>query len=71
MELLEVGSTVNWRGGFGKSNPIKAKVLKIEVNCFGRIGQIVPSVEWGLVNSKNVIVDLDNGTWAYGHQLDK
>jgi hypothetical protein len=66
-ELLSVGDTVNWRGGGGKYIPLPAKVENISlVNG----GSNIESISWSLLSDRQVVVDLDNGHWAYGEQLE-
>ena len=68
MSTLKVGDTVMWRGGFGSDAPRKAKVVGIEVCPAGsKYGAPRESVEWSKIHS--VVVDLDNGHWAKGHQI--
>jgi hypothetical protein len=68
MKQLKVGDIVMWRGGFGSDSPCKAKVVGIEVCRPGeKYGEPRESVDWNKVNS--VVVDLENGHWAKGHQL--
>ena len=70
--MLNVGDTVHWRGRWGIADPQSAVVEHIEVECNGgKRGRRVESVSWGLVTCDNVVVDLDNGHWAYGDQIRK
>ena len=70
MSTLRVGDTVMWRGGFGSEPPRKAKVVGIEVCPAGeKYGTPRESVEWSKIHS--VVVDLDNGHWAKGHQISR
>lgn len=70
MAKLKVGDTVNWHGAFGREPAKEAKVESIELCKPGqKHGEPVNSVDWE--NVKNVVVDLDNGHWAYGTQLTK
>lgn len=70
MAKLKVGDEVMWRGGFGRDAAQKAKITAIEVNCQGKYGTHVSEVEWKKVNTRTVLVDLDNGHWAYGTQIN-
>lgn len=63
---LKVGDEVIWRGSYGEDLPKEVIVTSIELN-----GVIVNSVLWDIVDSDEVIVDLDNGKWAYGFQIRK
>ena len=68
-QKLYVGDTVYWRGGFGLWPERPAAVTKIVYIRNGRkYGLSLPSVEWTYV-AKRVIVELDNGHWAYGDHI--
>lgn len=71
MNFLRVNDLVQWSGDFGKEAPQTAKVLRIEVNCFDAYGTSVNKVDWQEVDSRKVVVDLDNGQWAYGFQISQ
>lgn len=71
MGVLRVGDTVSWRGSWGRDLPQDVKVNGIEVNCVGKSGTEVQEVEWDFVDNRSVIVDLDNGHWAYGNQISE
>ena len=72
VEKLKVGDSVLWRGGFGADPAKKAIIESIEVCKSGsKYGKDVNSVNWDIVNSRNIVVNLDNGHWAYGTQLTK
>ena len=66
MEKLKVGDEVIWRGSWGKDLPKEVKVTCIEINDIN-----VSSIDWDKVESRSVVVDLDNGHWAYGFQIAK
>lgn len=71
-DWLNVGDTVKWRGAFGSEAPKEVKVNSIEICRDGdKNGRSVDCVEWSRVNSRNIVVDLDNNHWAYGTQLSK
>ena len=65
--LLKVGNTVDWRGGGGRYLSHPAKVEKIS---WTGTDSYIDSVPWSLLADRQVTVDLDNGQWAYGEQLD-
>ena len=72
MKKLKIGDTVLWRGGFGSEPSKLAKVQGIEICKIGKKeGRPVKSVDWNTVKTGNVIVDLDNGHWAYGRQISE
>tara|TARA_R110000796_G_scaffold58413_8_gene134989 strand:+ start:2929 stop:3150 length:222 start_codon:yes stop_codon:yes gene_type:complete len=66
---LKVGDTVNWRGTWGKDASQDAVVNAIECNCNLGNGVDVIAIDWANVNDRGVVVDLDNGCWAYGNQI--
>jgi hypothetical protein len=72
-ERLMVGDEVLWRGSWGKDPAKITKVTGIEL-CDGRSKYGVPvnSIEWkGVLNGNvNITVDLSNGNWAYGTQIN-
>jgi hypothetical protein len=69
MKTLKVGDEVMWRGGFGSEPPRKAKVIGIELCRAGeKYGEPRESVDWS--KKDRIVVDLDNGHWAKGHQID-
>ena len=70
MTKLKVGDQVLWRGGFGSEPAQKAKVEEIEVCLPGeKYGDQVDEVEWS--KKANIVVILDNGHWARGHQISQ
>jgi hypothetical protein len=72
-DVLRVGDAVNWRGGFGAHAGRVAKVLRMERVRLGESdgGTEVAEVPWDQVKSRALVVDLDNGHWAYGNQLER
>ena len=70
-DVLKIGDTVLWRGGFG-SEPAKLAVVEgIEITGGYKYGYSVSEVPWSEVYDRNVTVDLDNDHWAYGEQIRK
>jgi len=67
--ILKVGQPVNWRGSWGKDASVVAVVTGIEKtkNPNEKNGKEVKEVNW----SDNFVVDLDNGHWAYSHQVSQ
>ena len=67
-KTLKVGDEVMWRGGFGSDAPKRAKVENIELCAPGeKYGEHREEVEWS--KRDRIVVDLDNGHWAKGHQI--
>lgn len=70
---LTIGDKVIWRGAWGAEPPKEAIVEALELCAKGcKHGRDVNSVDWNTVlgNGKGqVVVNLDNGHWAYGNQL--
>ena len=67
MRIVTVGDTVNWSGGWGAHAPVPATVVGLEICAPGENeGYDVPSADLDL---HHVVVDLDNGHWAYGYQI--
>jgi hypothetical protein len=70
MANLKIGDKVMWRGGFGSEPAKEATVTGIEKCAVGaKNGNSVSKVSWDKVNSRQIVVDLDNGHWAYGTQI--
>jgi len=66
---LKIGSEVMWSGGWGSQAPVPVTVTRIEKNCEGGYGDFCDEIPWSECDERNVVVDLDNGHWAYGYQL--
>lgn len=70
MSNLRVGDKVIWRGGWGKDEPKEAIIREIVICKPGlKYGRNVSEIEWDVIDGRNIIVDLTNGSWAYGNQL--
>ena len=68
--ILKIGDKVMWRGAWGKDPAEEAIIDGIELCPVGaKYGDAVESVSWNDVKNGNVVVSLDNGHWAYGHQI--
>lgn len=59
-----------WRGSWGRDLPRKAKVDRIEItqSLKDKEGNEAQEVD---TTRQCFIVDLDNGKWAYGWQVEK
>lgn len=66
-QKLKIGDKVLWSGGHG-TQPLKtATVENIEFN-----GKQYGSLPWKyILNSGEILIDLDNGHWCYGKQVKK
>jgi hypothetical protein len=68
MAKLKIGDEVWWRGAWGNEPAKKAKVTGIELCKSGqKYGEPCSEVDWKF--QYRIVVDLDNGHWAKGHQL--
>ena len=68
MANLKIGDKVMWRGAFGTEPSKEAVVTGIELCKSGeKYGESRSSVDWK--DKDRIVVDLDNGHWAKGHQL--
>jgi hypothetical protein len=68
MANLKIGDKVMWRGGFGSEPAKEATVTGIELCKSGqKYGEPCSEVDWK--DKDRIVVDLDNGHWAKGHQL--
>lgn len=68
-DILRIGDTVMWRGGWGQ-NPAKEAVVAVieaEADLDDRVGQPVNMLPWSKV--PQAIITLTNGHWAYGDQI--
>ena len=66
MGNLYLGDTVNWKGAFGTETPKEASIVAIQFQ-----GVEVMELNFTLLESKETIITLDNGRWAYGYQIEK
>ena len=67
---IKVGSRVMWRGGFGSEPAVEAKVKRIEETDepHDKYGREVDSIDFE--NRDCSVIDLDNGHWCYGDQIE-
>jgi hypothetical protein len=70
---LSSGDMVLWRGSFGASRPIPARVTCITYTSpsdpKGESAKDEDSVPWARVKNRDVVVSLSNGHWAYASQI--
>jgi len=72
MSKLKIGDKVIWRGSWGQEAPKEVIVESISLCAVGsKYGKDVKSTDWETVTGgkRTITVSLDNGHWAYGHQL--
>ena len=70
---LIVGDYVNWRGAFGHDPQEEVQVTGIQV-CYiadDKEGYDVKEIDWNSVVGRDIIVDLDNGRWAWAFQISR
>ena len=67
---LKIGDQVNWRGSWGRDYSKPVKIVNIERETRG--GKYVKRkrVLWRNCQDRRIVVDLDNGHWAYGFQIE-
>jgi hypothetical protein len=72
-DVVRVGDTVEWRGGWGRDIPKDAVVTDLTITDHPRdkYGEDVEEADWGLVHLNRVVFGLDNGHWAYSDQIRK
>lgn len=70
---VKVGDKVMWRGAFGNDEPECATVTSLSITDEpnDKYGKEVSEVSWDLVENERVVFTLDNGHWAYSHQISK
>ena len=69
-ENLKVGDTVLCRGSWGHEAPKQVTITHLElcVEAGDKYGVPVAELPWSEKN--RAVVDMDNGHWAYGSQID-
>lgn len=67
--LLQIGDTVLWRGAWGDWPEREAVVMDIQYTKGAKHGLPVEAIPWAVVKGRDCTVSLDNGYWAYGHQI--
>jgi hypothetical protein len=67
--VLRVGDTVLWRGGFGRDPAREALVEAIELVEEGsKYGEAVESAPWGRLTGRHAVISFGNH-WAYAEQI--
>jgi hypothetical protein len=72
MNIVKVGDRVRWRGAFGMAAATVATVEGIEDtgakgSYRAKYGQPVESID---LDTRQGVVDLDTGNWAYTEQIE-
>lgn len=69
-QIIKVGDTINWSGGFGRQAAKKAIILSISLCEKGeKYGTPVDFID--VAQKYKCTFDLDNGHWAYGDQISQ
>ena len=71
METIKIGTEVIYRPAWGKEQPTKAKIVRIE-KCSrigDKYGRKVEEISWS--DKDYGCFALDNRHWCYGYQIDK
>jgi hypothetical protein len=71
MSKLKIGDSVKWEGSWGSGEPKNAIVKGIQITNGGKYGHAVNEVDWSKVYERNVVVSLNNNSWAYAYQISK
>jgi hypothetical protein len=67
--ILRVGDTVLWRGGFGQDPAREAVVEGIElVEEDSKYGEAVQTAPWSRLTGRHAVIDFGNN-WAYAEQI--
>lgn len=70
MNKIKVGDSVIWRGGWGRDVPKEATITAIEL-CENEGDKYGMEVQEAYAKDKDrCCFTLDNGHWAYGHQIE-
>jgi hypothetical protein len=68
--IVSVGDTVMWRGGFGNDPAVPAVIESIEINTRGgKDGDPVDSAPWEAMTRENAVISLKNNHWCFGNQI--
>lgn len=70
MSIIKVGDTVMWRGAWGRDAARPAKIVGMELCEAPRMKEGIRVRSAFLADKARLVVDLDNGSWAYGFQIE-
>ena len=70
-DVLSSGDKVSWRGAWGDEEPKTAKIegITITEGPYKKGGEEVYSIRHSTLKEGRAVIDLDNGHWAYAHQI--
>jgi hypothetical protein len=72
-DKLKIGDKVMWRGAWNTEPPKEATIESMSLCPKGsKFGRDIKSADWNTVKGNGrgqILVNLDNGHWAYGYQL--
>ena len=69
--VLRVGDTVLWRGGFGRDPAREAVVEAIElVDEDSKYGEVVQTAPWSRLTGRHAVISFEN-YWAYAEQISR
>jgi hypothetical protein len=69
--ILHVGDTVLWKGGFGLDPAREVIVEGIELitEAGSKYGTPVQAAQWSHLTGRHAVISLKNQHWAYGCQI--
>lgn len=70
MKKIKTGDVINWRGAWGSAISKKAVITAIELCDAPGSKYGSPVNEITETDKDRGVFTLDNGHWAYGHQID-
>lgn len=69
--MLKVGDVVRWKALWGAEVRLATVIDISETKVAGdKYGTPVQELPWATVRANNAVVDLANGYWAYGYQIE-
>lgn len=69
-KTIKIGDRVIWRGTWGKEVPRPAVVKQMELCEQPRMKYGVPVENINIKDLERTVFTLDNGSWAYGFQIE-
>ena len=71
VDMLKIGDSVMWRGSWGTDAPKEVIVVGVELTRGDKYGDERSEISWDEMFDRNVVVTLNNGSWAYANQITK